>query len=408
MSGPITLSLPERLRQEFPILSETPYGKPLVYLDNAATTQKPNAVIDAVAHYYRHQNSNVHRGAHYLGDLATAALENARDSVARFIGADREEVIWTRGTTESINLVAHGLRSQLRPGDEVLISSLEHHANIVPWQQACAATGATLKVIPLQADASLDLTDLDQLINANTRVLAVTWASNALGVVTPLHTLIARARDVGALVVVDAAQAISHFQINVRELDCDFMAFSGHKMFGPTGIGVLYGRKEHLNALPPYQTGGEMIETVTFETATWNQLPYKFEAGTPHIAGAIGLGAAVEWLARQDRSAFLAHENDLRDYLTERARAFPGLRIIGDTADKVATLSFLLDGAHPNDVGTLLDQQGVAVRTGHHCTMPLMNLLGIPGTVRASLAPYNSRDDVDALFTALEKAARFL
>ncbi|KAF0808670.1 cysteine sulfinate desulfinase [Alcanivorax sp. S71-1-4] len=399
----------DALRAAFPILASEAYGKPLVYLDNAATTQKPRAVIEAIEHYYLHTNSNVHRGAHYLGDLATAALEGAREKVAAFLNARREEVIWTRGTTEGINLVAHSFGgSQLKAGDEVLISSLEHHANIVPWQQVCARTGATLRVIPLANDASLDLSNLDTLINARTRIVAVVHVSNALGVINPVAEIIRRARAVGATVLLDAAQAVAHFPVDVQALDCDFLVFSGHKLFGPTGIGVLYGRQALLEAMPPYQTGGEMIETVSFEASTWNQLPYKFEAGTPHIAGAVGLGAAIDWLNAQDRQAFLAHEEDLRDYVTERARAFPGLRIIGDTPSKVATLSFLLDGAHPNDVGTLLDQQGVAVRTGHHCTMPLMNLLGIPGTVRASFAPYNSRADIDRLFTALEKAARFL
>ena len=399
----------DALRAAFPILASEAYGKPLVYLDNAATTQKPRAVIEAIEHYYLHTNSNVHRGAHYLGDLATAALEDAREKVAAFLNARREEVIWTRGTTEGINLVAHSFGgSQLKAGDEVLISSLEHHANIVPWQQVCARTGARLRVIPLAADASLDLSNLDQLINERTRIVAVVHVSNALGVINPVAEIIRRARAVGATVLLDAAQAVAHFPVDVQALDCDFLVFSGHKLFGPTGIGVLYGRQALLEAMPPYQTGGEMIETVTFEASTWNQLPYKFEAGTPHIAGAVGLGAAIDWLNAQDRQAFLAHEEDLRDYVTERARAFPGLRIIGDTPSKVATLSFLLDGAHPNDVGTLLDQQGVAVRTGHHCTMPLMNLLGIPGTVRASFAPYNRRDDIDRLFIALEKAAKFL
>lgn len=399
----------DALRAAFPILASEAYGKPLVYLDNAATTQKPRAVIEAIEHYYLHTNSNVHRGAHYLGDLATAALEDAREKVAAFLNARREEVIWTRGTTEGINLVAHSFGgSQLKAGDEVLISSLEHHANIVPWQQVCARTGATLRVIPLAADASLDLSNLDALINERTRIVAVVHVSNALGVINPVAEIIRRARAVGATVLLDAAQAVAHFPVDVQALDCDFLVFSGHKLFGPTGIGVLYGRQALLEAMPPYQTGGEMIETVTFEASTWNQLPYKFEAGTPHIAGAVGLGAAIDWLNAQDRQAFLAHEEDLRDYVTERARAFPGLRIIGDTPSKVATLSFLLDGAHPNDVGTLLDQQGVAVRTGHHCTMPLMNLLGIPGTVRASFAPYNRRDDIDRLFIALEKAAKFL
>ena len=399
------------LRAEFPILAEQPYGKPLVYLDNAATTQKPRAVIDALAAYYQHDNSNVHRGAHCLADRATAAFESAREKVAAFINASREEVIWTRGTTEAINLVAHSYGGDtLKPGDEVVISSLEHHANIVPWQQVCARTGATLKVIPLDPshNGELDLSTIDEIITERTRILALVQVSNALGVINPVAALIARARAVGARVLIDGAQAVSHFPVDVQALDCDFYVFSAHKLFGPTGLGVLYGRKALLEAMPPWQTGGEMIETVTFEASTWNQLPYKFEAGTPHIGGVIAFGAAIDWLNRQDRAAMAAHEADLLAYATEQARAFPGLKIIGDAPNKIAVVSFLLEGGHPNDVGTLLDQQGVAVRTGHHCTMPLMNALGIPGTVRAAFAPYNTRDEVDQLFAALEKVRRFL
>ncbi len=397
------------IREQFPILQQTAHGKPLVYLDNAATTQKPMAVIDAVDNYYRTQNSNVHRGAHYLGDLATAALEDARLSVARFLNAEREEVIWTKGTTESLNLVAYSFGgSQLKAGDEVLVSTLEHHANIVPWQQVCERTGATLKVIPLATDGSLNLSDIDNLLTGNTKILSIAHASNALGTLNPVAELIAKARKVGAYVVLDGAQAVSHFSVDVKALDCDFYAFSGHKIFGPTGIGVLYGKKDLLNAMPPYQTGGEMIETVSFEKSTWNRLPYKFEAGTPHIAGAVGLGAALEWLMAQDREAIWEHEKALLAYATEKAKAFPGLRIIGDAEHKVGVLSFLIDNTHPSDVGTLLDQQGVAVRTGHHCTMPLMAALQIPGTVRASFAPYNTHADVDALFAGLEKIIKFL
>lgn len=399
----------QAIREQFPILQQTAHGKPLVYLDNAATTQKPVAVIDAMSNYYRTQNSNVHRGAHYLGDLATAALEDARLSVARFLNAEREEVIWTKGTTESLNLVAHSFGgSQLKAGDEVLVSTLEHHANIVPWQQVCERTGATLKVIPLAADGSLNLSDIDNLLTGNTKILSIAHASNALGTLNPVAELIAKARKVGAYVVLDGAQAVSHFSVDVKALDCDFYAFSGHKIFGPTGIGVLYGKKDLLNVMPPYQTGGEMIETVSFEKSTWNRLPYKFEAGTPHIAGAVGLGAALEWLMAQDREAIWEHEKTLLAYATEIAKAFPDLRIIGDAEHKVGVLSFLIDNAHPSDVGTLLDQQGIAVRTGHHCTMPLMAALQIPGTVRASFAPYNTHADVDALFAGLEKIIKFL
>lgn len=399
----------QAIRAQFPILSVRAHGKPLVYLDNGATTQKPQAVIDAIEHYYSEQNSNVHRGAHYLGDVATAALEGARDTVASFINAAREEVLWTKGTTESLNLVAHSFGgSQLQAGDEVLISTLEHHANIVPWQQVCARTGASLKVIPLAADGSLDLSNIDALLTERTKILSINHASNALGTINPIEQLIAKARQVGAYIVIDGAQAVAHFPVDVKALDCDFYAFSGHKLFGPTGIGVLYGKKALLEAMPPYQTGGEMIETVTFESSTWNRLPYKFEAGTPHIAGAVGLGAAIDWLTAQDREALWEHEKELLHYATKKARAFPGLRIIGDAKQKVGVLSFLIDNTHPSDVGTLLDQQGIAVRTGHHCTMPLMNELNIPGTVRASFAPYNSKAEIDMLFEGLDKILKFL
>jgi len=397
------------LREQFPILEQTVNGKPLVYLDNAATTQKPRAVIDAVSAYYQGVNSNVHRGAHYLSDKATAAFEAARATVAGFLNADREEIIWTKGTTESINLVAQSYgRERLRPGDEVLITALEHHANIVPWQQACERTGATLKVVPLREDGSVDGDAFCRLLGERTRIVALSHVSNSLGTVNPLDQWLKAARDAGAVTLVDGAQAVAHFPVDVRELGCDFYACSGHKLFGPTGIGVLYGRRELLDAMPPYQTGGEMIETVSFEKSTWNQLPYKFEPGTPNIAGVIGLGAAVDWLNQQDRAALAAHEDALLASATEQARAFDGLKIIGDAATKVGVLSFLLDGAHPADVGTLLDQQGVAVRTGHHCCMPLMDGLGIPGTVRASFSIYNTLEEVDGLFQALKKVQTFL
>mgnify|MGYP005753369713 CR=1 FL=1 len=396
------------LRGQFPILSQTVRGKPLVYLDNGATTQKPEAVIRAIDAYYRECNSNVHRGAHYLSDEATARFENARQSVANFLNASREEIIWTRGTTESINLVASCHGASLKAGDEVVISTLEHHSNIVPWQMACERSGATLKVIPLQPDGSLDLAAYRALLGERTRIVAITQVSNALGTVNPVAEMIRDARAVGAVTVIDGAQAVSHFNVDVRALDCDFYAFSGHKLFGPTGVGVLYGRKALLEAMPPWLGGGEMIETVSFERSTWNRLPYKFEAGTPNIAGAIGLGAAITWLQAQDRAALAAHEAALLRDATARAEAFDGLRLIGTAPGKVAVMSFLLDGAHPHDVGQLLDQQGIAVRTGHHCTMPLMDCLGIPGTVRASFSIYNDSTDIERLFTALEKVKSFL
>lgn len=399
----------DALRSQFPILASQVRGKPLVYLDNGATTQKPLAVIEAIDRYYRSQNSNVHRGAHYLSDLATAEFEGARQIVADFLNATREEILWTRGTTESINLVAQCYgREQLQPGDEVLISTMEHHSNIVPWQLACQRTGASLKVIPVLADGSLDMDAFHALLNERTRIVALVQVSNALGTVNPVSEVIAAAKKVGAVTLIDGAQAVSHFAVDVRALDCDFYAFSAHKVFGPTGIGALYGKRALLEAMPPYQGGGEMIEKVTFAESTWNELPYKFEAGTPNIAGAIGFGAALRWLGEQDRAAMQAHEADLLAYATEKAQAFTGLKLVGTAPNKVSVMSFLLDGAHPNDVGHLLDQQGIALRTGHHCTMPLMDHFGIPGTVRASFSVYNSRDDVEALFRGLDKVRTFL
>ena len=397
------------LRAQFPILDQQVNGKPLVYLDNGATTQKPEAVLNVLEHYYRTVNSNVHRDAHHLSDLATGQFEGARETVARFLNASREEILWTKGTTESINMVAQCVaRERLQPGDEVLIGTSEHHANIVPWQQACAATGATLKVIPLRDDCSLDQDAFAQLLSEKTKIFAIGHASNALGTLNPVKDMVARAKAAGAITLIDGAQAVAHFPVDVQDLDVDFYAFSGHKLFGPTGIGVLYGRRALLEAMPPYQTGGEMIETVSFEASTWNQLPYKFEAGTPNIAGAIGLAAAIGWLNQQDRPALAAHEDALLARATERAQAFDGLKIIGTATSKVSVLSFLLDGGHPADVGMLLDKQGIAVRTGHHCTMPLMDTLGIPGTVRASFSIYNTLEEVDRLFEGLEKVKTFL
>ena len=398
------------LRAQFPLLAQSVHGKPLVYLDNAATTQKPQAVLDAIDTYYREYNSNVHRGAHALADRATGTFEAARDTVARFLNArESAEVIWTRGTTESINLVASSWgRVNLRPGDEVIVSSLEHHANIVPWQLACEATGARLRVIPMNDAGELDIAAFRAMLGERTKLVACVHVSNALGTVNPVAAITAAAKAAGATVLLDGAQAVSHFPVDVQALGCDFYAFSGHKLFGPTGTGVLWGRRELLEAMPPWQAGGEMIETVSFERSTWNQLPYKFEAGTPHIAGVIGLGAAVDWLQAQDRGALAAHEAGLLVAATERLAALPGLRLVGTARDKVSVLSFLLDGAHPHDVGLLLDQQGVAVRTGHHCTMPLMQRLGVPGTVRASFSIYNTLDDVERLVAALEKARRML
>ncbi len=399
-----------RLRSEFPLLQRTLDGQPLVYLDNAATTQKPRAVIEAIDSYYREYNANVHRGAHHLAEMATAAMEHARNAVQRFLNArESAEIIFTRGTTESINLVAYSWgRTFLQAGDEIIISSLEHHANLVPWQFVCAATGATLRVIPMNAAGELDIEAYRTLLGPRTKLVACTHVSNALGTVNPVAEIVAAAKAAGATVLIDGAQAVAHLPVDVQALGCDFYVFSGHKLFAPTGTGVLWGRRELLDAMPPWHYGGEMIETVSFEKSTWNKLPYKFEAGTPHIAGNIGLGVAIDWFMRQDRAALAAHEDMLLRAMTERATAIPGLKAVGTARHKVSVFSFLIDGAHPHDIGTLLDHQGIAVRTGHHCTMPLMQRLGIPGTVRASLSIYNTLEDIERFSAALTKARKML
>lgn len=400
----------DAIRADFPILHQQVKGKPLVYLDNAATTQKPQAVMDTLSRYYSTINSNVHRGAHTLSDLATREFEGARETVQRFINArHNHEIIWTRGTTESINLVAHSwARSFLRAGDEILISAMEHHSNIVPWQLVAQQTCATLKVIPVTDNAELDMDVFDKLLTDKTRIVSVVHVSNALGTINPVKDIVAKAHAKGALVMLDGAQATPHWSIDVQDLDCDFYAFSGHKVFGPTGIGVLYGKTSLLQSMQPYQGGGEMIEKVTFEKSTWNELPYKFEAGTPNIAGAIGLAAAIDYLNQFDRTQLAQHEHALLQACLDRAADMNDIRLIGRAKDKAGVFSFLLQGAHPHDLGTLLDQQGVAVRTGHHCAMPIMDQFGIPGTVRASFAFYNTLDDVERFFAALEKAKTFL
>tara|TARA_R110001592_G_scaffold363248_6_gene682314 strand:+ start:9628 stop:10875 length:1248 start_codon:yes stop_codon:yes gene_type:complete len=395
-----------QVRRDFPILEQQINGHPLVYLDNAATTQKPECVIEAISHFYRHDNANVHRGVHTLSDRATQAFEQARKTVATFLGSPRsEQVIWTSGTTAGINLVAYSWgRSNLQPGDRILVSWLEHHSNIVPWQLVAAATGAEVVPIPVTDNGEIDLDALDSLLDSRVKLVAVNHVSNALGTVNPLTDIISRAKAVGALVLVDGAQSVAHWPVNLSTLGCDFYVMSGHKLFGPTGIGVLWGRESLLEAMPPFMAGGEMIERVSFPETTFNQLPFKFEAGTPNMAGAIGLAAAIDYLGTIDREAAAAHEAALLDRSIELAGEVEGLRRIGTPAHSAGIFSFLLEGTHPSDVGMLLDQQGIAVRTGHHCAQPLMERLGIPGTVRASYSIYNTQDDVTRLFEGIHKA----
>ncbi len=394
----------EQIRADFPVLKQTVHGKPLVYLDNAATTQKPQQVIDAVKNYYTHDNANVHRGLHTLSERATDQYEQARNKVRDYINAaSSNEIIFTRGTTESINLVAQSFgRSRLKPGDEIIISTMEHHSNIVPWQLTCEQTGATLKVIPISDAGELDLDAYKKLLSKNTRLVALVHASNALGTVNPVTDIIELAHAQDVPVLLDGAQAIAHMPVDVQALDCDFYAFSAHKAFGPTGIGVLYGKEKLLDAMPPYQGGGEMIRTVSFERSEYGQLPNKFEAGTPHIAGAIGLGAAIDYISALDFSAIHQHESSVLEYAHQRAADYPGLKIIGQAKNKISVLSFVLDYAHPHDIGTIVDHEGVAIRVGHHCAMPLMDRLCVPATARASFSIYNTHADVDALFTGLD------
>lgn len=399
-----------RVRDDFPILHQRVNGQPLVYLDNAATTQKPNAVIDAISHYYRFNNANVHRGAHTLSDRATVSFEAARETVATFIRSpSKNSVIWTRGTTEAINLVAHSWGRQcIGRGDKIIVSTLEHHSNIVPWQMLAEEKGATLLPIPISPEGDIDLAALELLLDEQVKMVSVGHVSNALGTVNPVEKIVALAKAVGAKVFIDGAQAVSHFPVDVEALGCDFYGFSGHKVFGPTGIGVLWGRESLLDQMPPYHGGGEMIESCSFAGTTYTTLPYKFEAGTPDIAGAIGLAAAIRYLSSFDRAAVQQHERELLAYCHDKAASFDGLKRVGEAQHIVGVFSFLLAGAHPSDVGMLLDQQGVAVRTGHHCAQPLMDALQVPGTVRASLSIYNSRDDIDRLFAALEKVKQFI
>ena len=398
------------IRRDFPILDQEINGKPLVYLDNAASSQRPREVIDAIARYYERDHANVHRGVHTLSQRATDAYEGAREDVRRFINAsDTKEIVFVRGTTEGVNLVAQSFaRPQLAAGDEILISALEHHANIVPWQLLCEQTGARLRVIPITQAGEVDFEAFTTLIGPRTRLLALAHVSNALGTIVPVEKFITVAKRHGVPVLLDGAQAVPHSIVDVRALDCDFYCFSAHKMIGPTGVGVLYGRKRLLESMPPWQGGGDMILSVSFEKTTYNQLPWKFEAGTPNIAGVVGLGAAIRYLERVGMSHIAGYEQDLLDYATARLEVVPGLRIVGTAAHKAAVVSFTLDGIHPHDIGTILDSEGVAVRTGHHCAMPVMDFFKIPATARASMSFYNTFEEIDRLVAALERTRQVL
>jgi len=400
----------EKIRAQFPILRQRVHGKPLVYLDNAATSQKPQVVLDTIERYYEQENANIHRGVHYLSECATADYEAARGIVQSFLRAPRaSEIIFVRGTTEGINLVAQTYgRTNVGAGDEVLITAIEHHSNIVPWQILCGEKQARLRVAPINDRGELLLDEFEKLLTPRTKIAAITHVSNALGTVNPIKQMVEMAHLRNIPVLVDGAQAVPHIPVDVQALDCDFYAFSGHKVYGPTGIGVLYGKTELLEAMPPYQGGGDMISSVTFEKTTYNKLPYKFEAGTPDIAGVIGLGAALEYTQGIGLDAIAEHEHDLLEYATAKIREIPGVRLIGTAAEKAGVLSFILDEIHPHDVGTILDQEGIAIRTGHHCSQPVMDRFGIPATARASFAVYNAREDIDALAKGIERVREVL
>lgn len=399
----------ETVRKDFPILETTVYGKPLVYLDNGATSQKPELVIEVLEQYYKNENANVHRGVHYLSQLATDHYEVARETIQNYLNAAYpEEVIFTKGTTDGINLLAFSIGQTLEEGDEIIISAMEHHSNIVPWQMLCERQGCVLKVAPINKKGELEMDAFKALLNAKTKIVSITHISNTLGTINPVKEIIRLSHEVGALTIIDGAQSIQHMKIDVQELDCDFYVFSGHKVFGPTGTGVLYGKKDILGNLPPYQGGGDMIEKVTFEKTTYNELPFRFEAGTPNIAGAIGLAAAFQYLNTLPIDEIALYEKELQQYAQEQLSEIGGLRIIGEAEHKTSVVSFVVDGTHPFDVGTLLDKQGIAVRTGHHCTQPLMQFFDIPGTIRASFAFYNTREEVDLLVNAVKRSVQML
>jgi len=395
----------ERLRADFPVLKQTVHGKPLVYLDSAATAQKPSCVIDAIRHFHEVDCANIHRGVHELSQRSTAAYEETRAKAKRFLNSrSKNELIFVRGTTEAVNLVSTSWgRKNVREGDEIVISAMEHHSNIVPWQMLCEEKGARLRVIPMNDAGELLLDEYEKLLNPRTRMVAVTHISNSLGTINPVRQIVDMAHKAGALALIDGAQAAPHMKVDVQALDADFYAFSGHKVCGPTGIGILYGRTRLLNAMPPYQGGGDMIRSVTFEKTTYNDLPYKFEAGTPNIAGGIGLGASLDYVTRIGLENIAAYEQELLAYGTRKLLEIPGLRLIGTAREKAAVLSFVMEGIHPHDIGTVLDRQGIAVRTGHHCAQPVMDRFGIPATTRASLAFYNTVGEIDALASGLNK-----
>jgi cysteine desulfurase / selenocysteine lyase len=394
-----------KIRLDFPILKEQIYGKALVYFDNAATTQKPQHVIDTIVKYYTEENSNIHRGVHYLSQQATVAHENARESIRKYINATHaHEIIFTRGTTESINLVASSFGKKfIQKDDEVIITAMEHHSNIVPWQMICEEKQAVLKVIPFHENGELDIDAFKKLISVKTKIIAITHVSNALGTINPIKEIISIAHSFNIPVLIDGAQGIAHARVDVQDLDCDFYCFSGHKLYAPMGIGVLYGREKWLNAMPPYQGGGEMIQTVTFEKTTYNELPFKFEAGTPNVGDVLGLAAALDYINAIGIDEIASYENELLEYATNELLKIEGVRIIGTAKHKAAVVSFLIDNIHPYDAGTIIDRFGVAVRTGHHCAQPVMDILGIPGTIRASFAFYNTTEEIDVLITAVKK-----
>lgn len=395
----------ERIREDFPVLRQQVHGKPLVYLDSAATSQKPKVVIDTVTQYYLAENSNVHRGIHFLSEQATRAFENSRAKVARFLNASTDqEIVFVRGATEGINLVAQSFgRMRVKAGDEILISAMEHHSNIVPWQILCQETGAVLRVVPINDRGEFLVDEYAKLLSPKTRLVSVVHVSNALGTINPVKRIVEMAHRRGVPVLVDGAQAAPHLAIDVQELDCDFYVFSSHKLFGPTGVGVVYGKAHHLEAMPPYQGGGDMILSVTFEKTLYNVAPFKFEAGTPHIAGVIGLGAAIDYLDGVGLDRIAAYESGLLAYATEAVSAVPGVRLIGTAREKASIVTFVLEGVHAHDIGTILDQEGIAIRTGHHCAQPVLQRFGVPATARASLAFYNTRGEIDALVRAIHK-----